>query len=259
MSSRWGLIAIAATVTLVSVVRFPQSVAAADPGQAFKPVAPAQEVARTLSEYTTALEKLAAKEPTRRRGWSKIAHRAWIIGEMANLLTLQNDSSGQLAKQAASAVDAAKALGKTAKLRKFEPMAGYVKTIRDANRAIAKATAQGAPKPGSKNGFATVAPLHDIMEMNQYNFDVLLDHADKKPTDDAAYRDITHAAWLLAESGNLMTLRDTDKKDWQGWAGEMRGLGSKLAAAAAKKDFPAIKKLIAGLDTNCLACHDEYQ
>ena len=259
MNGRRGLIAFVAAVTLVSVVRLSQSVVAADPGQAFKPVAPAQEVAQVLGEYTAALEKLAQKKPARRRGWSKIAHRAWIIGEMANLLTLQNDSSGQLAKQAASAIDAAKALGKTAKLRKFEPMAGYVKTIRDANRAIAKATAQGLPKPGSKNGFATVAPLIEIMELNQSQFDVLLDHADKKPTDDAAYRDIAHAAWLLAETGNLMTLRDTDKKDWQGWAGEMRGLGTKLAAAAAMKDFPAIKKLIAGLDTNCLACHDEYQ
>ncbi len=259
MNGRRGLIAFTAAVTLVSVLRLSQSVVAADPGPAFKPVAPAHEVARALGKYTTALEKLAEKKPARRRGWSKIAHRAWVIGEMANLLTLQNDSGGAIAKQAASAVDAAKALGKTAKLRKFEPVAGYVKTIRDANRVLAKATAQGSPKPGSKNGFAAVAPLIEIMELNQSQFDVLLDHADKKPTDDAAYRDITHAAWWLAESGNLMTLRDTDKKDWQGWAGEMRGLGTKLAGAAAKKDFPAIKKLIASIDTNCVACHDEYQ
>lgn len=259
MNGRWGLIAFSAAVTLVLVVRLPQSVVAADADQAFTPVAPAKEVSRVIAEYTAALEKLAEKKPARRRGWSKIAHRAWVIGEMANLLTLQNDSGGELAKQAASAVDAAKALGKTAKLRKFEPMAAYVKTIRGANDAIAKATARGSSKPGSKSGFATVSPLIEIMEMNQSQFDVLLDHADKKPTDDAAYRDITHAAWLLAESGNLMTLRDKDKKDWQGWADEMRGLGTKLAGAAAKKDFPAIKKLIASIDTNCVACHDEYQ
>lgn len=261
MNRRWGFVVMTVAVTVGLTLGLSQ--AASPGGKGFLPVAPAAEVARVNAEYVEALVKLTKEAPTSRRNWRKVAHRAWLIGETANLLTLQKDGDGALAKHAGVMKKAAEALTKAAKLRKFDGVPAQVKAIQAASQAAVKIAKGGKTKATEAADYTFFAPLIEIMELNQTHFDELSEIADESSADDKAFGEIAHRGWILAETGNLLTQPnagdDAAEKAWQEWAAEMRQLGTQLAKAAGAKDFAAAKGLIKKIDNNCVACHEEYQ
>jgi hypothetical protein len=237
------------------------TLAATPSGGTYEPIAPAADLVKLQSEHVAELQKLAAKEPEKRRTWSTIRNHAWIVAETANLLTLQKDKSGDLPKQAGAVAKAATALGMAAKKKEYAGVPEQLKAVVTGSEAIGKLVKSGEIKPTPSSVLKPVAPLEEYMEVNQACYDRVVELTDAGSLDDKAYAEITHRGWLLAESGNLLLLAEenAEKKDWQGWSMEMRKLGRRLVDEAGKKDAAAIKMTIKAVDANCIACHDEYQ
>ncbi len=231
----------------------------ASDGKAYAPIAPPKDLAAVQVECMDDLVKLAKTKPEKRRTWTKIRHRAWAVAEMANLLSLHKDAKGELPKRASAAAQAAAELGKIAKERQYDSVPQKVKALAEMVQAVDKLVQGGKTQPVKKPDFKPIAPVSEVMELNQEHYDEITELAEGDSPDDKAYAVFSQRAWILAESGNLLLLAHVDKKDWQKWSVEMRDFAKQLAAEAKKKDLPAIRKTVKAMETNCGACHDEYQ
>ena len=70
---------------------------------------------------------------------------------------------------------------------------------------------------------------------------------------------IAALAEVLAELANVNTM-NSDKADYRGWAGQLRGTSLELAQAARQEaDEGKINRLIDSIKNTCQACHDTYQ
>jgi len=78
--------------------------------------------------------------------------------------------------------------------------------------------------------------------------------------DKAGWKSIKSDALILAEAGNLLIGRTSEKEvaEWNAHAKKVRESGSALYASAKKKDTAEAKKLWAGMLENCNACHTQF-
>jgi hypothetical protein len=78
--------------------------------------------------------------------------------------------------------------------------------------------------------------------------------------DKAGWKSIKSDALILAEAGNLLIGRTSEKEvaEWNALSQKVRESGSALYAAAKKKDNGDAKKQWVGLLENCNACHKQF-
>ncbi len=78
--------------------------------------------------------------------------------------------------------------------------------------------------------------------------------------DKAGWKSIKSDALILAEAGNLLLGRTSEKEvaDWNAHSKKVRESGSALYAAAKKKDPAEARTLWAGMLENCNACHKQF-
>jgi len=91
--------------------------------------------------------------------------------------------------------------------------------------------------------------------------DILLAVFRGAPVSDQEWAAVRRSALTLAESGNLLMIRDRarDQGEWRAGAAKMSDLGSAAYAAAQAKDLKALGALAAPLDASCTACHMRYR
>jgi hypothetical protein len=134
-------------------------------------------------------------------------------------------------------------------------------------------TAPGAPqsKPGS--GAATPSPPAPRLEpvadtrllmegLNQANFQGLEKLLQRRPDGVDAWTFARGQALLIAETGNLLLLRpprNTGRTAWMERAVELRSTATRLARAAAARDYAQCRTGLADLATTCNRCHQSFR
>src|SRR5215510_11600562 len=78
------------------------------------------------------------------------------------------------------------------------------------------------------------------------------------PTDDKEWADVRHGALTLAESGNLLIMRNR-AATWVADARLLMDAGSAAYKAADAKDVRALVATGDRIDASCTACHKQYR
>ena len=95
------------------------------------------------------------------------------------------------------------------------------------------------------------------------NFDGLVRNLKQQPADADTWVFIRGQSLLVAESANLLMIRPPQNRQaqplWMARAAEMREAGSKVARAAAKKDYPTTQTAMVGLANSCNRCHESFR
>jgi hypothetical protein len=78
------------------------------------------------------------------------------------------------------------------------------------------------------------------------------------PKSDAEWATVRRSALTLAESGNLLTMRNA-QADWTKDAKMLADVGAAAYKAAQAKDLNALAALTESLDASCTNCHKQYR
>jgi hypothetical protein len=91
--------------------------------------------------------------------------------------------------------------------------------------------------------------------------DILLFVNRGAPKDEKEWGAVRRSALTLAESGNLLMLRNRarDQGDWNKDAKMLADIGAAAYKAAQAKDFGALAGLTDSLDASCTTCHKQYR
>lgn len=83
---------------------------------------------------------------------------------------------------------------------------------------------------------------------------------DLAPKNDEEWAQVKHAAWVLAESGNLLMMPGLaqDSADWTEYSQGLRTMGNRLIEIAESQDPEALFEAGGHLYNICLACHQAY-
>ncbi|MDE0006680.1 MAG: hypothetical protein OXS50_00170 [Gammaproteobacteria bacterium] len=83
---------------------------------------------------------------------------------------------------------------------------------------------------------------------------------DLAPKDDEDWARVKHAAWVLAESGNLLMVPGLAEEgaDWLEYSQGLRTMGGRLIEIAEAQDPEALFEAGGHLYNICLACHQAY-
>ncbi len=83
---------------------------------------------------------------------------------------------------------------------------------------------------------------------------------DLAPKDDEDWAQVKHAAWVLAESGNLLMVPGLAEEggDWLEYSEGLRMMGGRLIEIAESQDPEALFEAGGHLYNICLACHQAY-
>jgi cytochrome c556 len=131
------------------------------------------------------------------------------------------------------------------------------------------AFAPASPSQGPRS--EAVAPkLEPVAEtkllmvgLTKPNFDGLGKMFRQKPADADAWEFARGQGLLIAEAGNLLMLRPPQGKAaqdaWLGRSQELRDAGTKVAKAAAEKDYVAARAGMAKLANACNKCHESFR
>ncbi len=81
-----------------------------------------------------------------------------------------------------------------------------------------------------------------------------------RPETDEEWEQVRHAAYVLAESGNLLMMdgRAIDRSAWMGFSQDMIDVGRVAIAAAESRDFDRVFDAGAEVYAVCSACHASY-
>lgn len=127
--------------------------------------------------------------------------------------------------------------------------------------AVSPAVPQAPSRPGPR--LEAVAETRLLMEgLAQSNFRGLEGHLKKKPPDAETWRFVRGQALLLSETGNLLMLRpprNQGENAWMDRAAEMRALATRLARAAAARDYERCRNDMTDLAKSCNACHQTFR
>lgn len=113
-----------------------------------------------------------------------------------------------------------------------------------------------AAASASASGYQPVAPVHDLMEVQEDQFNTikkLLTATGKDPD----FKAMSRHAYVLAELCNVNHYQ-SEKPDYKKWAFQARDLSVSLAKAAKAKDAAQAKDLFKKIHTTCGECHDKY-
>ena len=83
---------------------------------------------------------------------------------------------------------------------------------------------------------------------------------DLAPKNDGDWAQVKHAAWVLAESGNLLMMPGLAEPgaDWLEYSRGLRTMGNRLIEIAEAQDPDALFEAGGHLYNICLACHQVY-
>jgi len=110
------------------------------------------------------------------------------------------------------------------------------------------------------------APLQPVATMKQLMLDVihpasnsvLLAVSRGGPADDREWADVRRGALTLAESGNLLIMRNRSAA-WVAAAKLMMDVGAAAYKAADAKDARALSATAQRIDESCTTCHKQYR
>jgi len=120
--------------------------------------------------------------------------------------------------------------------------------------------AQTRSRPGNVEAVAETRLLMEGMALA--NFQGLNRHLRQRPTETEAWVFIRGQALLIAETGNLLALRpprNNGETVWQEHAAELRASATRLARAAAERDYERSKFGLAELAFTCNRCHATFR
>lgn len=103
--------------------------------------------------------------------------------------------------------------------------------------------------------------MHEFMEyVFQPTFRRLKPAMATAPPDNKVWKAVKADALILAESGNLLLMREPkeDIADWVKHSVEVRDFGAELYRAARAKDHTAARKNYEAMVENCNACHHQF-
>jgi hypothetical protein len=108
-------------------------------------------------------------------------------------------------------------------------------------------------------GFQPVAPVHDLMEGQEYHYKEIDKQLKEKGKEN--FKLVRIHANVLAELSNVNQYQaDMAKEaDYRKWAVEARDLSLALADAAKAKNAEKSHELYREIYTRCTNCHDKYQ
>ena len=78
------------------------------------------------------------------------------------------------------------------------------------------------------------------------------------PSDDKEWAEVRRSAMTLAESANLLIMRNR-AADWRADAKMLTDVGTAAYKAAEQKDGPALAALTDRLDASCTTCHKQFR
>jgi hypothetical protein len=108
-----------------------------------------------------------------------------------------------------------------------------------------------------------VAETRLLMEgLNQANFRGLERLLRERPASAEAWTFIRGQALLIAETGNLLLLRPPRSEGrtiWLDRAGDLRSAATRLARAAAERDYERSRSSLQVLATTCNRCHQSFR
>ena len=115
------------------------------------------------------------------------------------------------------------------------------------------------PTAAASRPYKPVASVHGLMNGQALLFKSIHKATTDKATPQRRER-IEVYAEALAELANVNTY-NSQKKDYQAWAGQLRDTALDLAKEAEKSDADDARmtKLVASMKNTCGACHDAYQ
>src|SRR5262249_52471073 len=107
-----------------------------------------------------------------------------------------------------------------------------------------------------------VAETRLLMDaLNQANFQGLERLLHEKPASVDAWIFMRGQALLIAECGNLLMIRPptVGKAVWLDRCADLRMAATRVARAAADRDYPRARNLVGELATSCNRCHDSFR
>ncbi|MEQ9408886.1 MAG: hypothetical protein RIK87_14210 [Fuerstiella sp.] len=134
-------------------------------------------------------------------------------------------------------------------------------TARASNAAVP--VSQKDADAGAADGQKVIEDsMHEFMEyVFQPTYRRLKVSMAEEPTDNAGWKAIKSDALILAESCNLLFLRqpEEDAADWTRHAAASRDTGAALYQAARGKKFKAAREAWTSMLTSCNACHRQFE
>jgi hypothetical protein len=118
--------------------------------------------------------------------------------------------------------------------------------------------ALAAQAPGDP--FQPVATMKQLMVEIIYpaSNEILLVVNRGGPSDDKEWAAVRRSAMTLAESGNLLIMRNR-ATGWVNDAKTLIGVGTAAYQAAQSKDAKALAALVEPLDASCTTCHKQFR
>lgn len=119
----------------------------------------------------------------------------------------------------------------------------------------------GEPRPPLRP--EAVAETRLLMEaLTEPNFRGLEKLLETRPANTEAWTFARGQALIIAETGNLLMLRQPrgdGKAAWLQRAAEVRGAATRLARAAAARDYDLSRSVLASLANSCNHCHQTFR
>jgi hypothetical protein len=120
---------------------------------------------------------------------------------------------------------------------------------------------RGEPRPPLRP--EAVAETRLLMEaLTEPNFRGLEKLLETRPANTEAWTFARGQALIIAETGNLLMLRQPrgdGKAAWLQRAAEVRGAATRLARAAAARDYDLSRSVLASLANACNHCHQTFR
>ena len=109
------------------------------------------------------------------------------------------------------------------------------------------------------------APVQPVATMKQLMLDVIYPASNsvllainRDPADEKEWADVRRGALMLAESGNLLIMRNRAAA-WVADAKMLMDAGAAAYKAAEAKDPRALATVADRIDTSCTTCHKQYR
>lgn len=123
---------------------------------------------------------------------------------------------------------------------------------------------RNAPPPSAPPRLEPVAETRLLMDgIAKPNFDGLGRTLKDRPADAEGWGFARGQALLIAETGNLLLMRPPKTRPaqdaWMARAADLRAAGTRLARAAAEKDYVGARAGVAAVTNACNRCHEAFR
>ena len=114
---------------------------------------------------------------------------------------------------------------------------------------------------GPAGEYRPVGTMSDLMLSMIYPAmnDILLHVHRDGPANEDEWTAVQRSAVMLAESGNLLAMRNRNSTEWVGAATALVDVGAAAYSAAEARDRDALAALSSQLDASCVNCHTQFR